>query len=313
VLIRELEEKSMDVSGRWLAAALAIVLCLIGCHCNGRSDDPDHDGLGPTAEHDVAPGWAPDNTKIAFERYGNPLKDIQGGVFLLNLADSSLTPLLSQSNTLGQPDFSPDGRWIACASEYIYMVLSNGDSLQQLTQGVDDNYFPDWSPDGKKIAYGVSAGPERGIYILDVETKETRLIYRYARFPVWFPDGARLLTRSSNFDSGPELAIIDTSGNLLKRLTDEDVAERYGNDISPDGSLICFSQQFERELPQLWIMNSDGTGLAKITTNGATWPSFSTDGEWIAFTYIGEANGCLWLTRPDGSDMHQITFWGEDY
>jgi len=302
----------MDVNRKRLAATLAIVFCVIGCYCNSRSDDPNHNGLGPTAAHDVGPGWAPDNSKIAFERYGNPFKDIQGGLFILNFADSSVTPLLSQSNTLGQPDFSQDGRWIACASEYIYMVLSNGDSLQQLTQGVDDNFFPDWSPDGTKIAYDVSAGPERGIYILDVATEETRLIYRYARFPVWFPDGYRLLVRSSNFDSGPELAIIDTSGNLLKRLTD-DVTRRYGNDVSPDGSLICFSQQFERELPQLWIMNSDGTGLARITINGAIGPSFSADGEWIAFTYIGDANGCLWLTRPDGSDKHQITFWGEDY
>ena len=74
---------------------------------------------------------------------------------------------------------------------------------------------------------------------------------------------------------------------------------------------ICFSQQFSGEHPKLWIMNTDGSDLKKLTNHGAEMPSFSPDGEWIVYTRTDNNDGSLCLIRPDGSEKHRLTDWWE--
>lgn len=60
------------------------------------------------------------------------------------------------------PDWSPDGKWIAFNDGVqIYKIKADGDSLTQLTF-VGRNFFPDWSPDGEWIAYSKSLADENG-------------------------------------------------------------------------------------------------------------------------------------------------------
>ncbi len=262
--------------------------------------------------YDTESNWSPDGSCIVFMRATYPSKGIEGGMFFYNLSDSSLTRFF-ESCFYFWPCFSPDAQWLAftdAADKDIYRIKVNGDSLEQLTF-TSDNYQPDWSPDGKRIAYHRQVGDSRGIHILDLQTKEDRLILPYAERPVWFPDGERLVVVGYNFQSGPEIAIIDTSGNILLRLTDND-AFKTNLDVSPDGSQICFLQKHPG-IAQLWIINADGTGLNRITDDGGNHPSFSPDGEWIVYTHTGSNDGSLWIMRPDGSDRRQITFYGQDY
>jgi len=51
-------------------------------------------------------------------------------------------------------------------------------------------------------------------------------------------------------------------------------------------------------------LESDSLGKAD---GGATW---SPDGEWIAFSAreVGAENPDLYLVRPDGSDVQQVTY-----
>jgi len=289
---------------------LIIGVILAALACNSDTTIEPRPGLN-IVYYDFDADWSPDGSKIVFIKLQDIKLGRDGGLFFVNLEDSSLSPLLIQPYSIeDSPRFSPDGEWVVFSMmRDIYKIKANGDSLQQLTF-TSDNYQPDWSPDGKKIAYNHGIGDDRGIHILDLESGESRLIVPYSERPVWFSDGTRLAIASYNFGNDfPEIAIIDTNGNIIGR----PIAERHGIvrnlDVSANGEKICFSQQFSGEHPQLWIMNTDGGDLKKMTSRGGFMPTFSHDGEWIVFTRTDNNDGSLWLIRPDGSEKRRLTDW----
>jgi Tol biopolymer transport system component len=257
---------------------------------------------------DYDPWWASDGSGFVFAGEDTVNGDFKERIYFFDIADSSLTVLLEGPLTYS-PKLSPDAKSLVFNfGGDIYLM--DTDSVEQLTF-LGKCFYPDWSPDGTKIAYDVSRGDGRGIYILDLKTRSSRLIFNYCRQPVWFPDGNRLLVLDeSGLSTGQiQISVIDTTGAKLLQLTyDTKHAFKRAIDVSSDGRQICFVQQFECEMPQLWIMNIDGTGKKRLTSRGAQSCSFSPDGNWILYTYLGDNNGRIWAVRSDGSDKHQVTY-----
>jgi Tol biopolymer transport system component len=80
-------------------------------------------------------------------------------------------------------------------------------------------------------------------------------------------------------------------------------------DLSPDGRRLVFDL-----LGDLYSMDATG-GQATAITRGLPFdsqPTYSPDGQWIA--YISDRSGAenLWLIRPDGTDARQVTFGDDD-
>jgi Tol biopolymer transport system component len=96
------------------------------------------------------------------------------------------------------PSFSPDGSRIVihCGVEpqYIYMVPTFGGLAKKMAEGA----LPQFSPDGKQIAYlgPASAGGPRAFWIMPTEggaAKEIKIGMASYGGPVWTPDGKGLL------------------------------------------------------------------------------------------------------------------------
>ena len=87
---------------------------------------------------------------------------------------------------------------------------------------------------------------------------------------------------------------------------------RGRSDWSPDGKMIA-GYSGESWLREIYILNVDGSNLHQISSGGNVQaPSFSPDGQWIAFTgYIDryrDDNGCeIYVMRLDGSDVRRLT------
>ena len=176
---------------------------------------------------------------------------------------------------------------------------------------------PDWSPDGKKIAFDFSTAIlPSAICIVKADGTELRRIAE-GEDPSWSPDGNQiafvhersdrpeneicimnadgtnryLLTDGSDpdwgkngkivFANGTDLWTINPDGSGLQRLTYDSEPETYP-EWSPDGYQIAFTRGKQRML-NIWKMAADGSSQIQLTTKGGMAPSWSPDGQWIAF------------------------------
>jgi Tol biopolymer transport system component len=99
------------------------------------------------------------------------------------------------------PQLSPDGEWLtfweAGKQEDIFVIKTDGTGLRQLTNDVYKDRYPEWSPDGRRIAFHSNRAGKHDIWLINPDGSALeRLTYAPAPAvyrPVWSPDGKRLI------------------------------------------------------------------------------------------------------------------------
>jgi Tol biopolymer transport system component/predicted Ser/Thr protein kinase len=154
----------------------------------------------------TTPTISPDATLVAYasDRSGEGNLD----VYVQQMGGGPAVRVTSdQANDL-EPSFSPDGRTLAFRSERagggVYLVSAFGGEARLLAPG---GYRPRFSPDGRWIAYftGSLGGDFSRLtatrtYVIAASGGEPRQIltgFGMTRYPVWSPDGQRILVYGS--------------------------------------------------------------------------------------------------------------------
>jgi TolB protein len=169
----------------------------------------------------------------------------------------------------------------------IWMMDYDGANQQQVTHLGTDVMSPRISPDNSRIAFA-----SLGKYGFQLKMYSL-ILSRFVNFPsangssaspAWSPNGHEIAYSSASSGSF-EIWIADSNGNLARKVT----SFRGGN-VSPTynpktGDQIAFISG-RTGLPQLYIMNSDGSGVQQMTDGGyASSPSWSPNGQFIAFAW----------------------------
>jgi Tol biopolymer transport system component len=117
------------------------------------------------------------------------------------------------------PDLSPDGKQIAFGALNNLWIMKVGDKPEQLTH---DNYFeegPQWSPDGRFLAYSSDNSGVLNLYVRNMETGETKLVAPSPNsaqlLPAWSPDGKWLAFQNQVGVT----SIVNTANGRVRALT----------------------------------------------------------------------------------------------
>ena len=126
------------------------------------------------------------------------------------------------------PSFSPDGRQIAFISgrsrfPEVYTMDVDGTNVQLLTPFVPGvrtyRTAPDWSPDGRTVAYEQQNGDFQ-VWMINIRDKEPRRLTSEGENegPSWAPDG-RHLALSSTRGGSKQIWVLDTESGRFRQLT----------------------------------------------------------------------------------------------
>jgi TolB protein len=217
------------------------------------------------------------------------------------------------------PSLSPDGRRVlysAFRQENTYEIYSydlDDGSVDRLTNRSGVLTAPEYSPDGQSITYTRWASNSGKYQIMLMENNgnnQDNIPGIEGWDPTWSPDGKQILFASER--NGPvQLFAVRENGKNLHQVSNLP-AIRGRSDWSILGQIVTYSgEAWHREL---YIMNADGSESRQLTPAGGNsqGPSFSPDGNWVAFTAYfdkyGDDHGCeIYIIRADGTDLRRLT------
>jgi TolB protein len=157
----------------------------------------------------------------------------------------------------------------------IYIADYDNANQRRITINRNLNITPNWSPDGRSIAYTSyrKTLPDILISNIFVGTMEEPAKGVGQNFlPVFSPDGKQIAFMS-NRDGNSEIYVMNRDGSGLRRLTDNPAIESTPT-WSPTGTQIAFTSD-RTGTPQIYVVGSDGTGLRRLTfesfADRATW------------------------------------------
>jgi TolB protein len=240
-----------------------------------------------------APFFSPDGTRIAF----TSLRD--GGLGELYAMDSDGQSQLRLTDTgiqkAGDAVWSPDGKHVAftqlepymrpgesesCCEAEIHVVKAKGGKAENISNatftlpGVEplnpsDDGQPTWSPDSKQVAFFSGRTGDLNIWVRKLNGNQP-----------------------TNLTATPEF---DVDGGPAWSPTGDQIAFHSSRHDPPFGP------------PSLYVMNSDGSGVTRLTEGfdlGAKW---SPDGTKIAFVRISQGDLEIYTMNADGSNEVNVS------
>ena len=211
------------------------------------------------------------------------------------------------------------------ASE-IYAMRPDGSGRQQLTQNAILDGDPDWSPDGRQIAFisAVDSEPgaparRRDVYLMSADGSGKHRLFQGApgagaAHPRWSPDGSRISFDSFDATMGGFQPYVMNSDGSNVKLVRAMPGENFGLEWSPDGTRFLFlSNRAPRFLWTMYVMPTDGSsdqqlsGNAACTSNLGRAAQWSPDGSSIAFSCATNLGSWISTMRTDGTALVIVT------
>ena len=220
--------------------------------------------------------------------------------------------ITSGTNSVIRFDISPNGESLVYSTQArpveLYLISADGrGAVQQLT---DDEYFdfgPRFSTDGRQVVYESNRGGSLELWRMDIESRITsqltRVGDRRTAFPVFSPDGLRLMYNVTTDDDYPNYLMSldqDWESQTPQRLRDPEGDLFWASSWSPNGRWIAGVSD-ETLDPRLLLLDSETQEFEELGEfRGHTHPAWLGD-DYLVFVGSAETFGRSTTKNPSRS------------
>jgi Tol biopolymer transport system component len=247
---------------------------------------------------------APGKYRIKLDPLGGNCSVASGNQITVDVVSHTTTPVLFEISCVPPTRvekiaFAADTMSGNSLQTWIWLVNVDGSGAVKLTAGTS----PSWTPDGTRLVFSNAhcssdfyyyyVTCSGGVIVMDPETRNvTAMSGSNGGFsPAWAPtnDAIAFLHCCDNSGQASSLFVLTVGEPTATQRPLSGFLPAYHPTWSPDGRRIAFSCIVATSNYDLCIIERDGTGLVRLTSDGAadTGPAWSPDGKRIAFTRNG--------------------------
>jgi Tol biopolymer transport system component len=221
-----------------------------------------------------------------------------------------------------QPDWSPDGAWLAYTLDDCTVALVRPDGTGQRTiasqtpGGCEGD--PVFTPAGDQLVFSRydPVVNEEALWVMDLNGDARRRIGTGpsgAQTPEVSPDGQTVTFLSTTPGDLNALFAINFAGGDARQVSPALWGITFKHDWAPDGSRLVMSDNAdEPDRPtNMLTLRPDGTGLVYLTDlqpadQDAVAGGYSPDGKWIAYRLQNGDQRALMIVHPNGKGARVV-------
>lgn len=205
------------------------------------------------------------------------------------------------------------------AGKNLHVVDSDG-AVDEIIRTPGAAMSPSWHPQGKSIVYSDFTDYGTQIAEVDLPNETVRLLAATARglniTPVYTPDGRNLVFGTGG-EKPADLVLYELGSTFKPKPLSDGRYENSSPSFNPDGTKMVFMSPRPALTPQIYVMNSDGTGVKLLTPfakgkrSYRTGPDWSPTGDAVAYE---QQNGDfqVWMINLKSGAMTQLTRFKEN-
>lgn len=280
---------------------------------------------------DFDPSWSSDGATILYTSY----RDGYAQIYVADVFGAQTWPLIAVPQAdASAPAQSPDGLLAYVTTEtgpagiYSDLIIASADGVtERQLVGVDDAFIksPSWSPDGQSLAYVLALmDGSSAVYVVDAQGQSIRQITpsdSRAEAPNWYSPksttavAAPVPGRGSAASAAGRVVFIRDLNLYLHDVQSVEAPQLVvstGETYEPDlwGKWAVYASARHGRRLDLFLYDLETHTERQLTTHDGQdrHPSFSPDGQRIAFASNRMGDWDIFTINVDGSNLQQITF-----